>query len=177
MARIKKQLVALLSALEPAQVAKLVSARLKTLQREKALLEKRLSEVARQIAGLGAPAAPKIRRRRRARRGRPPVSKPVAKKAAPVRRRAKKGTMAAKIKEVLAQAKEPMRVKDLCAALVRSGIPKKKGLMNYVSRTLSTNAAFAKAGWGLYRLAGAAAPAPAKKRGRPRKVEAAAPLK
>ena len=181
MARIKKQLVALLSAMDPQQIAKLVSVKLKSLRREKAILDKRLSDIGRQIAGLAAPVARKVRRRRRVRLGRPRLGRPRVKqprmKAAPVRRRAKKGTMAAKIRRILAHAKGPMRVRDLCASLVRSGVPKKPGLMNYLSRTLSTNPAFAKAGWGLYRLAGAAAPAPAAKRRRPKTVEAATPQK
>jgi len=161
MPRVKKQLVELISKLSPKEIeqirAKLLAPKLGSLRRERAKLVKRLREVRREIARLGAPVK---RRRVRVRRA----------------RRARKGTMASKIKAILGRAKAPMRVKNICAALVRSGVPRKKGLVNYVNRTLSTNPLFAKAGWGLYRLAGQAPAAPVKRAPR-KKAEPAAAAK
>ena len=145
MARVKKQLLELIAGLSTGEIrrlhAKLVGPRLKSLQREKAAIEKRLRQVERRLAGLVGVAP---RKQRKAKVGRPP-----AKRGG----RAKRGSVLAGVKRVLENAGGSLRVKEICDGLVRSGIPRKVGLKNYVSRMLSTNPAFTRAGWGLYRLA------------------------
>lgn len=159
MARVKKQFLELLSSMAPAELAKLqaklLGPKLKALRSERAKLVKRLKQVETELAGLEKPA-PRKRRKK---------AKPRAVRRVRVvaRRRRRKGTMADKIATILGKAGKPLRVRDICAALVKAGVPKKKGLVNYVNRTLSTNPRFRKAGWGLYVLAGGAAAAAAKK--------------
>lgn len=172
MAHVKKQLVELLSTLDPTEIeklqAKLLAPKLASLRREKGRLQKRLKEIERQLARVQK-AKPRRRRRvRRVRAKRAPAKRAPVKRAPVkrVRRRARKGTIASKIERILKGAPAPMRVKDICNALARAGVPKKKGLINYVNRILSTGPAFTKAGWGLYRLATKPSAAPAKKASR-----------
>jgi len=162
MRRVKKQLVELLSSLSAAEIkrlrSKLVAPKLESLRREKAAIKKRLHQIERQILRL---AGRMVRKRRKLhRRTGPRRAKRV--------RRAKRGTVIAKIKQVLARATSPMRVRDICNALARAGLKRKKGLVNYVNRTLSANPSFAKVGWGLYRIAGQASAPKTKKAARRR---------
>jgi len=154
MRRVKKQLVELLSSLSSSEIKqlhlKLVAPKLRSLRREKNAIEKRLHEIEREIAGLAPTKKRKARQPKRLRK---------AKRV----RRARRGTVLSKIKNVLQRASVPMRVKEVCNALVRAGMPKKKGLVNYVNRILSTNANFTKVGWGLYSIAGQAPASVSKK--------------
>jgi len=165
MARVKKQVIQLLSGLSARDIrqlqSKLVAPRLKALRREKAAIEKRLRMIGRQIAGLVSLAPRKGRKLRKTKQ---------LKRAKRVRP-ARKGTIASRIKGILQRTVAPMRVKEICSALIRAGMPKKKGLVNYVNRILSTNPTFAKAGWGLYCIAGKA-PAPTAKKSLRKKTEA-----
>jgi len=164
MARVKKQLVELLSTLSSKEIqklqAKLLAPKVASLRREREKLQKRLREIERQLARVAKakPRRRRVRRVRKARAKRAPVKR--------VKRRARKGTIASRIEGILKRAPAPMRVKDICDALARAGVPKKKGLVNYVNRILSTNPAFSKAGWGVYSLAGKPSAAPAKKAAR-----------
>lgn len=159
MPRVRKHLVELLSALSPAEIAKLVAPRLESLRREEEAIRKRLQEVERQIAAIAGTAVVRRRRRRRVglrrrRLGRPPLGPRVGR---PPVRRAKRGSVTANLRAVLEKATQPMRVKEIIAGLVRRGVARKPGLPNYISRLLSTNSAFVRAGRGLYRMAGSAA--------------------
>jgi len=160
MPRVRKHLVELLSALSPAEIAKLVAPRLESLRREEEAIRKRLQEVERQIAAIAGTAVVRRRRRRRVglrrrRLGRPPLGLPRV--GRPPVRRAKRGSVTANLRAVLEKATQPMRVKEIIAGLVRRGVARKPGLPNYISRLLSTNSAFVRAGRGLYRMAGSAA--------------------
>jgi len=170
MARVKKQFIKLLSSLRPAELAKLqaqlVGPRVKALRREKAQLETRLKEIDEQLGGLGGPKPRKARRARKKARVHKVAPKPVVVK----RRGRRKGTVADKIEAILAKAGKALRVKEICVTLVKAGMPKKAGLVNYVNRTLSANPRFKKAGWGVYTLAAAPAAAAPAKRGRKKRA-------
>jgi len=158
MPRIKKQLIQMLSALSPAEIAKLVAPKLRVLRRERRAILKRLREIERQLAGLapglrGLKPGGRVRRRRRRRIVRAVAAlRPIA--PGPVRR-ARRGTMAAQVMSILANAGQPMRMRDIRNGLVGRGVPARKGLLNYLSRVLNTNAAFEKVGRGMYGLAAA----------------------
>lgn len=181
MARVKKQMLNLLETLSASEIetlrAKLIGPKLKALQQERATLQKRLRTVEGQIAVLEG-SVPRRRRRRRVR-----AKAPKAAKRAPARKAARKGaTIAETIEAILRRARKPMRVKDICAALVRAGHADKKSLANYVNRVLNVTPQFAKAGWGEYTLrdrlaapakGGKKAKAARKKRGARKKKTAA----
>jgi hypothetical protein len=174
MAQVKKELVELLKDLTPRELKQLQSTlltpKLNKLKKKKEQLEKELKQVANQIASLQGKktSAPKNGRRKKKGRKAKKVSKSKngrrkkkARKAkAPRKTVSRKGggkTMAEKIADILRDAGKPMRVREIVDVLVRKGQPVKKGLVNYVNRTLSTSPAFRKAGWGLYTLSGASA--------------------
>lgn len=135
MARVKKELVELLSTLSASEIeklrAQLVGPKLQALKRERQKLEKRLKEIDAEMARLGA--------RKPARR-------------AARRRGPRPGTLASKIRNILEKAGRPMRVKEICDALAAAGAARTKTFANYVNRTLSTNPLFSKAGRGVYKL-------------------------
>jgi len=206
MVQARKQLMELLESMSEAEIQqirdKLVEPRRRALDEEKKQLERRLQEINREVQSLqGAAAAPAAAPAPRRKRGRParaaqPAAQPAPAAAPKPAERAGRrgrppklqGSMAEKIRMIMERAGGAVRVKDIADALVRSGEPRKKGLVNYVNRTLSQSPMFRKSGWGQYELAASAGggaaeppvrkkpgPKPGRKPGRPRAQRAPEP--
>jgi hypothetical protein len=156
MARPKQELFRLLERMSEKELERLaeelVEPRVRELREERLNLQVRLQDVERKLARLESKGKGG---RGRARKPAIDLRRKIATRRRPARRRRGRGgreTFAGAIERILRSADKPMRVKDICDALVREGQSRTAGLPSYVSRVLATNDQFVKADWGEYKF-------------------------